>query len=316
MEIKEQTETFQSFELTKEQANAILSRTGYGSTDDHSVRKFEEGMMNDVFSIGDTFVIKVNTGHPDLPKLEKEYDVMQTMHTAEVPVPPVYAYDDTKETVPYPYLLMGFVTGETLSTVSATLGEKEREGVTEKLGEILGRIHAVDYREHKNMNTEKWIASPAIQQRVETALEKLRDTDLLSDGEKKMITDLYLHSDTFKSDRPRSILHGNFSPANVLVKDNEVTGVIDWEFGSLGDAEEELAVTLYRGLPSDDLSETFLNGYSRFHDVRGDFYDRYLGYVLLYFLKILPDVPKWTHKPEKQKEYIDETKILIEKIGG
>ncbi|MEK7452770.1 MAG: hypothetical protein AAB614_00895 [Patescibacteria group bacterium] len=86
-----------------------------------------------------------------------------------------------------------------------------------------------------------------------------------------------------------------------------------------GHSEEELANVLYRGpgptstmgAMSKYLIEKFSEGYLSIHPLSAELQKRYLPYALLYFLMILPSVPQWTHKPDKQKEYIDETNSLI-----
>ena len=58
----------------------------------------------------------------------------------------------------------------------------------------------------------------------------------------------------------------------------------------------------------------FLEGYESVLKLDKNFENRLYAYVLLYYLKVLPEVPKWTHRPDKQQEYIQETDKLIGKV--
>ena len=139
----------------------------------------------------------------------------------------------------------------------------------------------------------------------------------------KRIENYYQTSEVFSGVAAPSLLHGNYVFGNIIVSEGHINGVIDWEWVKFGHSEEELANVLYRGpgpasamgVLNEGLLLKFKEGYSSQRPISEEFDKRYLPYALLYFLKVLPDVPKWTHKPEKQKEYLDEVESLIRQVG-
>jgi len=301
---------FQFLTLTAEKAKSILNRCGI-KCNNPTVAKFEQGMVNDVFLVDDTYVVKVNTGHPDIPKLKKEAVIFNVAKAHTIPTPDVIAYDDSNEIIDFSYLVMSKINGETLSTLSPVLTDNKKSEVTRSLGKMLGRIHSINCSEYALNEVIVQSTDKEVSARVKALIPELKATKLLSEKELNTITSCYLVSDTYATSEKQSILHGNFAPANVLVERSNVTGIIDWEWSSLGNAEEELAVVLYRGLLDERLRDDFIDGYKEICTIDAAFEDRYVGYVLLYYLKVLPSVPEWTHKPEKQAEYISETKKLI-----
>ena len=74
-------------------------------------------MINDVFSLGDRYVIKINTGHPALKKLKKEKEIMNMLKNNNAPVPACDIYDDSRKIIPYEFIVMNCVKGTTVTEI-------------------------------------------------------------------------------------------------------------------------------------------------------------------------------------------------------
>lgn len=141
----------------------------------------------------------------------------------ELPVPQIFEMDNN-------WALMQFVPGKALSPNSPALWDVGRRlGVLSKvqlprMGEIKpdGTIAPFPFggflgffdQELTNSKTLEWITEP------------LRSQLRQFIGEK---ADVYRNLD-----RQNSLVHGDFNPGNILVNDERVVGILDWEFAMSG----------------------------------------------------------------------------------
>ena len=102
-------------------------------------------------------------------------------------------------------------------------------------GEILARIHSLPVQGYGNLDEHGNGARPTLDQwfvddlrpRVESAAARCRDADTVADLER-----VYRVLDANRAvlrDAPPHLTHGDFSPMNLLVTGDRVTGVVDWE---------------------------------------------------------------------------------------
>ena len=137
----------------------------------------------------------------------------------------------------------------------------------------------------------------------------------MEDQEINRIKEFFLNNPLFKINPSASLIHGNFIPNNVLVANDRIKAVIDWEWCRSGHNEEEIATFLYRNLKLDkDSVKSFRKGYEKIIQLSPEFGERLYAYNLLYYLRVLPEVSKWDHRPDKQEEYRTETKKLLKKL--
>ncbi|HEC93853.1 MAG TPA: hypothetical protein ENI56_00565 [Candidatus Kaiserbacteria bacterium] len=316
----EKTETaYQKYNLEKESAQKVFDRFDLGAIE--KISQFEQGMINDVYSINGKYVLKINSAHPNLPKLSNEAAVYEALADSSVPVPKLYGYDENRKLLGYPYILMEQIQGETLKEIWRNLNDEQRMISALETGKILGTIHNSKPEQVRiaSADFEPNLKS-SIHSRIGEIGTMLRSSNVLDEHVIKKIETYFQESSCFDVEIQPSLLHGNYVFANIIAEGGTIRGIIDWEWVSFGHDEEELAVTLYRGPTGivggmdEKLLASFKDGYLSAHQISDTFNERYLSYALLYFLKILPNTPAWTHRPDKQKEYIDATNNLINQI--
>lgn len=321
---KEKMETeYRKFQLEKATAQKVFDKFELGAVE--SISRFEQGMINDVYSINGKYVLKVNSVHPELPKLARETAVYTALPKYDIPVPKLYAHEESKNLLGYPYILMGQLPGEPMKEVWGSLDAEQKVKTISELGRLLGSIHNLG-PDQVSLDEQDFSGNlrEDINFRIAKIGEELRSSNVLDEQMISRIENYYRGSSAFNSNEVTpSLLHGNYVFGNIITSDNRVQGLIDWEWAKFGHAEEELANVLYRGpgptsaigAISEDLLENFKKGYLSVHPLATEFEERYFPYALLYFLKVLPSTPQWTHRPDKQKEYMDETNSLIKQIG-
>ena len=305
---------YRKFQLEPSVAQAISSNYNLGHIE--SIKRFEEGMINDVFSLDDKYVLKINTAQPDIPKLKKEFSVYQALPQFNVPTPLVVGFDESLKTIKFPYLVYKQIDGQTLSVQWGILEQEAQDSYMEQLGALLGKIHNLKPSNLDLPGQGEYLGlKKDIIIRINKIAGELATSKVLDEEVILRIKNFYLNSSLFDEEAPPSLLHGNYGLGNIITNNGVINGVIDWEWVSFGHNEEELAVLLYRVYKTESQREHFKEGYLKNHTISPDFEKRYFAYALLYYLKVLPSVPGWGHRPDKQKEYLDETATLIKQVG-
>ena len=319
----EQKNAYQKFQLERGDVQKIADRLNLGTISETS--RFELGMINDVFAIGDDYVLKVNSADPASPKLSKEAAIYKALPAYHIPVPKVYEVQEQPGLHGYPYILMERCKGDSLRETWSKLDAVQQRNCIQELGRLLGAIHNLHQNEVNiggEVTAEGFLVKENIKLRIAKIATELRTSEVLDHQTIKKLEDFYVTNPAFDFTVAPSLLHGNFVFGNIITNEDRVEGIIDWEWATFGHSEEELANVLYRGPGpssvmgemSGELLEAFKKGYASSHPIDPDFQKRYLAYALLYFLKVLPSVPKWTHKPEKQREYIDAVALLMKQL--
>lgn len=173
-----------------------------------------------------------------------------------VPTPDVYWVDDEGKYFPYPALICGFIQGVTKPTdlppdLSAGLGTNFGPVLRPILGaqfiDCLAKIHTRDWRQ-ADLST---LDVPALgTQAVEWQLnwwERIWEEDANEDIPLMRLTMAWLREHMPPVDHI-SIVHGDYRTGNFLYTehDNQISAILDWELGHLGDRHEDIA---YAALP-------------------------------------------------------------------
>ena len=283
------------------------------------VIRLEEGMINDVFSIDGRYVIKINTGNPNIPKLKKE-EVIYKLLLNKVPVPKVYGFDQSKKILPYSYIIMQHVGGYSLESRYNALPKEEKQVLLVKLGELLASIHSIKFDQFGEILSNKGFRGESdyndyLKNYVNSICQKIKESNELEDLKIDRIKQYFLNNNLFDIKPRPSLLHGNFIPGNFIVSNSSIKAIVDWEWCRSGHNEEEIATFLYRNLKMDkDSVKSFRQGYERIIQLSQEFEERLYAYNLLYYIRVLPEVHKWNHRLDKQKEYRNETKKLLKRV--
>jgi len=306
------------FSLTLPQAKAICKKQNL--EEPAQIKRFEKGMINDVFLLNNKYVIKINTGHPKLPKLKKEKELYKLLKKNNIPVPKVYSYDSSKSIIDYSYIIMEKIEGNSLNDIWDSMKKDVKLEQLSQMGEVLARIHSITFDnfgeefskgKFKGQKTYKEF----IKQYTNSLANELEKSNVLNRNKINSIKDYFQKSKAFNINPKASLLHGNFNYDNILVKNKKIKGIVDWEWGRSRHNEEEVSIFIYHVLKEEkDLVREFKKGYEKILKLGKSFEERYKAYNLLYYLRVLPSVPALTHRPDKQKEYYDEVNKLYSEV--
>lgn len=168
--------------------------------------------------------------------------------STSISVPEVITLNFTDERLP-PYYLMEKIDGYNPDDRFKYMPENVKKFLLKEAGRILGRVH-----EETNFETvgnfyhteqglkleEKEVWSDALFDSMGHHLSGLEDTvfgSIIDEAENAFENHRHLVDDT---DFEPVLVHEDFRPGNLIVKDNEIKAVIDWERALVGHSEYDL----------------------------------------------------------------------------
>jgi aminoglycoside phosphotransferase (APT) family kinase protein len=186
--------------------------------------------------------------------------VQNTMADSGYPAPRVYATCTDKAVLGGSFMVMEYIEGEQLSSLAAL-------EAANLLGCAHAELHSLDPNPIATALRERGIAESRY--RVSGLFDWLHGR--INDHYSMWLGEC---AQWLKENRPEepdvlSVIHGDFHPMNILVRDGEVVGVLDWPNFRLADPSMDIAFTLV-------LAESALEYVMDFRHV-GDFAASYLS---------------------------------------
>jgi aminoglycoside phosphotransferase (APT) family kinase protein len=174
--------------------------------------------------------------------MTREHRVMSALASTAVPVPEMIALCEDVDVIGAPFYVMRRVEGTPYSRAQQLepLGAERTRVITERMVDTLVDLHAVDYREvglGEFGRPDGYIARQVSRWKKQLAASTSRELP----GMDELVA--YLDS-TSPAEGEGTIVHGDFRLDNLLVADDRVTAVLDWEMSTLGDPLSDVALML------------------------------------------------------------------------
>lgn len=146
-------------------------------------------------------------------------------------IPALYYYDDSCKICPYPYAIIEYISGETLTEYIKRNHSYSTEIVYE-VGRMLSIIHKKSYTESGFLDRELHLANPwkSTSEFIFTMLEGKPGARLSTSVNDKLMTYLNRNQDILnRIDSEFVLCHGDMGYGNILISDNMVY-FIDFEY--------------------------------------------------------------------------------------
>lgn len=178
--------------------------------------------------------------HNDTLALEHEHAVVRAAHTAGVRAPKTYGY--LPDLLGREAFVMERVRGESIGRKVVTRPElaSARARLPEQMADELAKIHAIPVETLPFLPGEQGSGATRVIARLYEELDAADEPHPAIEYGLRWLRDhpARSHGDV--------VVHGDFRIGNLLVAEDGLTGVIDWEFCHRGDPAEDLAWPLVR----------------------------------------------------------------------
>lgn len=175
---------------------------------------------------------------------EQEFRLMDAAYHAGVKLAKVRFSCTDASVLGSDFFIMDYVEGISIGRKVITMPElaKAREALPQQMAEELAKIHAMDFSKLEFLKKPPQGQSPA-----ELSLgEAYAILDELEISNPVWEWTLRWAQNNMPEPNPQCFIHGDFRLGNLLVDEQGLTAVIDWEFGHIGNPDEELGYLCMR----------------------------------------------------------------------
>ncbi|MEA3441729.1 MAG: phosphotransferase family protein [Chloroflexota bacterium] len=217
----------------------------------------------------ESLVLRIYPGDDAYEKAAHEFQSMRTLEQEGFPVPSVSLLERDRSPFRNPFIIMEHIDGREMWEVMAQANPAEQMALTDRFCELFVELHKLDW--------QPFVDDPA---RIEAGDPYTFIDETINQGERIIqqldMTAMSPYLSWLKQRRDRipcqraSVIHGDFHPANILLRENGSPVVIDWTGLRVSDARFDLAWTLLLvSMYMDEAAyDQFLDGYQHHAGVR------------------------------------------------
>ena len=184
-------------------------------------------------------------------KAEREFNVMRRLGAVGYPVPIVYVYDASGETLGSPFIIMERITGGTLWDVFFASPRDRYDEVLALNARLMAQLHEIPPTKVLS-RVRRLRTRSRILERVQDESRELNEHGLKAVFD-PLINWLIENSKSL-SKSPACLIHQDLHPRNILLRPDGSPVVIDWASCTVGDFREDLCWTAL-------LAGTFIDAY-------------------------------------------------------
>lgn len=223
-----------------------------GNTQILKVKKITMGWETELYSfvvqfnrgerqIREERVVRLYAGHWASEKASKEFEMMTYLLKVGYPVPKVFSFEPDVEILGKPFIIMEKIKGHNLMEDFENSSSSDRESLMTRFIELWVNLHEVDVPENiERKATREYIDHQLKSARNRIKLHGLHWLEPVLDwlNEHKMVV----------PPKRLSIIHRDFHPDNVMVREDGSMVVVDWGAVMIGDYRDDLAWTILLGI--------------------------------------------------------------------
>jgi aminoglycoside phosphotransferase (APT) family kinase protein len=168
---------------------------------------------------------------PSAHAVDREYKVITALYETGVPVPKTYGLCEDDDVAGTAFFIMDFLDGDLFwDPMIPTMTNKDRTQIYKNKNKTLAKLHSVDY---KKIGLEDY-GKPGnyVARQVSRWSKQYRASE--TDNIEAMNNLIDWLPKNIPDDDETTIVHGDYRLDNMILKNNEVIGILDWELSTLG----------------------------------------------------------------------------------
>ena len=283
--------------------------------DNPLVKRINVGFTNTLYSVNDSFIIKICTDLNNEPKFNKEIEFYNANKENDL-IPKLYYANTNKIDIPYFYEILEKINGVSLYDVWHTFPEEQRENIIKQLCEAMRRFHS------NKGESYDWVKRTS--DLFMNSYNKAKELKLFTSEEQELLEGAYSSFNEYLESDEFVLIHNDLHFDNVFY-DNGKIKLIDFERSIYAPRDFELDI-LYRMIrkPWKFASEEN-EQYAKLEDYENimtyiekyypelihidNLYQRLAIYDIVYFLKQYVNAPQYV---ELKEDVLRAAKIVIE----
>ncbi len=294
--------------------NKIIQQNQNLFRENSTVSKINVGFTNTLYSVNDSFIIKICTDLNNEPKFNKEIEFYNANNNNDL-IPKLYYANTDKADIPYYYEILEKINGVSLYDVWHTFNEEQREDIIKQLCEAMKQFHS-----NKGQSYD-WVKRTS--DLFINSYNKAKELNLLTSEEQELLESAYSKFDGYLQSDEFVLIHNDLHFDNVFY-DNGKIKLIDFERSIYAPRDFELDI-LYRMIrkPWKFASEEN-EQYTKLEDYENimsyiekyypelihidNLYQRLAIYDIVYFLKQYVNAPQYD---ELKQDVLNAAKIVV-----
>lgn len=221
-----------------------------------NIKKIDVGFTNHVYLVDDNYILKVCVEEENEKNIEKEVYLYRLL-SEKIPVPDVLVYDTSKMLFDKHYLIYKKIEGENLYNVWHTMTDEERKNMVKELSAYLRVINQTPYDafvDHFQSEQSSWRETVTL--KINKSLSVLEKKDILSVDVIQQVKAFVQKNASVLDEAVLGFVHWDTHFDNVLVKDEKIVGLLDFERIEIASIDYVLdMIARMQRLPSKYMSE-------------------------------------------------------------
>lgn len=253
--------------LTEKQISSIFL-THFPKEKIVTIQEFSQSFINPVYNItlnnSQECILKINNPHWPNKQKRELFAMELAKKRTSIPIPEIYFSSSEKSLIPFNYMIQEKLLGTELRTSISlqTISEKDLLIIIEKLGAYLGELHSIKFdffgdfahsdiaiTSQEGLKRDKFWNNQFLDWRScfkAFCYDNLNwvDTSSFPQYRKKIISKIEYYSKKVSNTESACFVHSDIQPSNILIDENKITGIIDFEWSFAGSASFEFALVL------------------------------------------------------------------------
>ena len=202
-----------------------------------AIEQFKGGQSNPTYKIiteSKNLVLRRKPPGKLLPSahaVDREYKVITALYETDVPVPKTYGLCEDDDVAGTAFFVMDFLDGDLFwDPMIPSMTNTDRTEIYKNKNKTLAKLHSLDY---KKIGLEDY-GKPGnyVARQVSRWSKQYRASE--TDNIEAMNNLIDWLPKNIPDDDETTIVHGDYRLDNMILKNNEVIGILDWELSTLG----------------------------------------------------------------------------------
>ena len=202
-----------------------------------AIEQFKGGQSNPTYKIiteSKNLVLRRKPPGKLLPSahaVDREYKVITALYETDVPVPKTYGLCEDDDVAGTAFFVMDYLDGDLFwDPMMPSMTNTDRTEIYKNKNKTLAKLHSVDY---KKIGLEDY-GKPGnyVARQVSRWSKQYRASE--TDNIEAMNNLIDWLPKNIPDDDETTIVHGDYRLDNMILKNNEVIGILDWELSTLG----------------------------------------------------------------------------------